>query len=360
MSLAIQPSRRRLLTAGLAGGLVGTPSLAQPTARLNLNENPWGPSPAVARAVRAALSRVNRYVEDESAALIAQIAALERVSPDQIILGEVLAPLGLQLALEAGASSRFVYSTPGYAGFTDAAQAVGGKIVGAPLNAEGENDLSALLAATGSGASALFFVNPHNPSGTVSDPAKLRDFLRAASRKTLVIVDEAYLEFSDDFAGRSAVALVREGGNVVVFRTLAKAYGLAGLQAGYALLPSDLAARLRAKGVGAPHTLDQLALAASAAALGDQTHVAWVRRQNARERDLWHAALDRLGWPRTRSQANFVFFKPPKGAAALRRALAANGIVIGRPNPPLHDWARISIGLPAENARARAAVARLG
>lgn len=152
---------------------------------------------------------------------------------------------------------------------------------------------------------------------------------------------------------------MRDGANVVVFRTLAKVYGLAGQQAGYAIAPAELAQALKAKGVGAPHSLDQLTLAASGAALADQSHVRRVVEQTARERDLWHADLDALGWPRTASQANFVFFKADRPQARLAEALAAHGIAIGRASPPLNDWSRITIGLPEENRRVREILKRL-
>lgn len=109
-----------------------------------------------------------------------------------------------------------------------------------------------------------------------------------------------------------------------------------------------------------PHSLDQLTLAASVAALADQDHVRRVRENTIREVALWHADLDALGRPHSPSQANFVCFKSPKGYAALTAALAAKNIAIGRPNPPLDQWSRISIGLPAENAIVRAAVRQLG
>lgn len=341
-------------TAGSAQGQGGAGQI-----RLSLNENAWGPSPTVEPAIRSALGRVNRYVEGEQNTLISQIAALEEVAPEQVILGEVLAPLGLQLALRGGASSRFVYSAPGYAGFTDAAAAVGGEIVGVPLNDRLENDLPALLAAIDARTEALFFVNPHNPSGTVSDPAALRAFLLEAAAKTLVIVDEAYLEYTENFAGRTAVGLVREGANIVVFRTLAKVYGLAGQQAGYAIAPVEVAQGLKAKGVGAAHSLDQLTLAASGAALADQAHVRNVVEETAKERDIWHAELEAWGWPHTQSQANFVFFRSGRPHAELAAALAAEGILVGRVNTPLTDWSRVTIGLPEENRHVREALRRL-
>jgi histidinol-phosphate aminotransferase len=170
----------------------------------------------------------------------------------------------------------------------------------------------------------------------------------------MVVIDEAYLEYSDDYAGRTAAPLVAEGLNVVVFRTFAKAYGLAGLQLGYAIGPRALIAALKRKGVGAPHALDRLALAAGTVALTDQAHVTRVSAAVARERDIWRRVLDGLGWRQTASQANFVFFQADRPQAELARALAAQGIDVGRAHAPLTDWTRISIGLPEENARVQA------
>jgi histidinol-phosphate aminotransferase len=345
--------RSALLAAAAAAGLSSNASAAtQPLARLDLNENAYGPSPSIEPAVRAALRDVHRYIGEEAKAFEALVAAIEGVQPDQVVVGEVLAPLGLQIALSAGRGSRFVHSSPGYPGFTDAAAAVGGLTVPVPLNSRLENDLPALLEET-RGATALFVVNPHNPSGTVSERVAFHAFLREAQARTLVVVDEAYLEYTDDFAGRTAAPLVGEGLNIVVFRTLAKVYGLAGMQIGYALAPPSLARSLKARGVGAPRSLDRLALAAGSAALADQAHVARVREAVASERTMWHAALDAKGWAHSRSSANFVFFDAGRPQTEVAALLRAHRIEVGRPHPPLVGWTRVTVGSPAENARVR-------
>ncbi len=110
-----------------------------------------------------------------------------------------------------------------------------------------------------------------------------------------MIVDEAYLEFEPDFAERTAVSLTRDGANVIVFRTFAKIYGLAGLSIGYAVAPKALAASLKAKGLGAPHELNRLALAAASASLRDTFYVPAVRAKVVAERWAWNTLLDGLG-----------------------------------------------------------------
>ncbi|MGJ3647622.1 pyridoxal phosphate-dependent aminotransferase [Sphingomonas sp. GlSt437] len=325
--------------------------------RLSLNENSFGPSPRVRHAIEAELAHLNRYVnEDEANALATQIAALERVAPAQVVIGDVLGPLGVHLGLGRSGGGNVVYSTPGYTELTDAGAAVGVVGRGIALNAALENDLPALAGAIDAQTLAVSLVNPHNPSGTVNAVDAFDAFIRTASSRALVIVDEAYLEYDDAFERRTAVRLVREGLNVLVFRTLAKAYGLAGLPIGYAIAPAPLAAELRAAGISSPHTLDRLAVAAARAALGDQGHVQLVRQAIAVQRGRIHRTLDRLGWRHSDSQADFVFFAPPD-PDRLRQRFAAAGIAIGRPFPPLDRWVRITVGTPRETDRVLAILA---
>jgi histidinol-phosphate aminotransferase len=216
------------------------------------------------------------------------------------------------------------------------------------LTTGGRNDLTGLSRAIEADTLAVSLINPHNPTGTVEDPAAFDAFVLAAARRTLVVVDEAYLEY-DDLAQRSAVRLVRQGANVLVFRTLAKVYGLAGLPMGYALTTPVLAAGLRAAGIGTPHSLSRPAVAAASAALKDQSHVARVRAANAIERARVTSELERLGYAHTDSRANFVFFRPNGSADAVRVAFAKAGVRVARAFPPLADWVRVTVGTPVEN-----------
>ncbi len=345
-------SRREWLSLSAAVTTAAAlPAVAQAPARrtqLSLNENSWGPSPKVGPAIARAATGIERYVDQrEVDALTRQIATLERVDPAQVVIGEVLEPLGLYLARQRPGGGEIVYSAPGYTALVDSAAPLGGRGVPVPLDARLENDLPALARAIGDRTLAVSLVNPHNPSGTTNQNTALDAFIEAAARRTLVVVDEAYLEY-DAFAEKSAIGHVRAGRNVLVFRTLAKAYGLAGLSIGYAVAPVALASGLRAAGIGAPHALSRPALAAAAAALADQPYVQTVRRATIRERVRLEAAIDARGWRRTNSCANFVFFEPPR-ASDLRATLARAGIDIARPFPPLADWLRITVGRPEEN-----------
>ena len=326
---------------------------------LTLNENPFGPSPLAVDAIKADLTGLARYTGREVEDLTALIAARENIPPDQIVLGENLNILGLYLSAHGGPGGPFVYSEPGYTALVDAVAPAGGTAIGVPLNDRLENDLPAIAAAVDGTTRAVYLVNPHNPSGTVSDTALFIDTVRELSARALVIVDEAYLEFMPDYEARTVAPLVRGGANVAVFRTFSKIYGLASLAIGYTLAPKPLAAALKQMGIGAFFGLNRLSLVAASVSLRDRDYVDSVRVKVAAEREAWHALLRARKRRFSVSQANFVFFdcgRPHQEAAA---ALAARGIIIGRAQPRFDTWLRISIGLPEENATARQAVADL-
>jgi histidinol-phosphate aminotransferase len=150
--------------------------------------------------------------------------------------------------------------------------------------------------------------------------------------------------------------LVRGGENVIVFRTFAKVYGLAGLDIGYGLMPRSIAKALSAQGLTNPHLFNRLAVAAAAASLQDPNYVARVTRLVAEQRDEWFKLFRDLKLNFTPSAGNFVFFETGKPHAEFAAALLRDGVIIGHVFPPYDRWARISIGLPEENAAARATV----
>lgn len=336
-----------------------SPAADDAIVRLSLNENPYGPAPAVRAAVEGQLAKVCRYTGAEAAQLLNAISAKEAIPEEHIILGEILEPLGTHLSLQGGSGGEFIYSDPGYTELIDAAAAVGGVGVPVPLNATLQNDLPAIAAKVNPRTRAVFLVNPHNPTGTVTDAQQLKQFARDVSAHALVIVDEAYLEFTDDFAERTLADLVRAGNNVIVFRTFAKIYGLAGLDIGYGLLPAPIAQTLRRQGLNNPHLFNRLAVAAATASLADAHYVPTVVAAVAQERRLWLELLQDLNVRATASSGNFLFFETGIAHADFAASLLADGIDIGRAFPPYDRWARISIGLPQDNARARTAVRKL-
>jgi len=325
--------------------------------RLSLNENPYGPSPDVAEAIQGEFNRLNRYADREAALhLTEQIATYEHLPIEQVVLGEILDFLGLYLGNQGGPGGEFIYSTPGYLALIDAAARVGGVGVPVPLNAQYQNDLPALTGKVNQRTRAIYLVNPHNPTGTVNDAEEFKRFLRKNSQNAIVIVDEAYLEYTADFMSRSAVSLLRDGANVMVFRTFDKIHALAGLPIGYVLASRALADSLRKQGAGDAESLGRLNIIAASAALGDTAQMDRTRKAVAHERYIWLSVLDDLKLQHSEPNANFIFFNARMPQPQLAAAMLSQGIDIGRSHPPYANWARITIGLPEENRRAQAAL----
>jgi histidinol-phosphate aminotransferase len=346
--------------AAIAAVMPGAEAAPSPTQgdsspiHLNLNENAYGPSPQVLEAIPHELTRISRYGDPLVAqALTEQIAAYEKLPVEQVLLGEILGVLGPHLGNQGGPGGEFIYSTPGYLALVDAAARTGGVAVPVPLNADYENDLPALRASITAKTRAIYLINPHNPTGTVSDNERFKTFLREASERVPIIVDEAYLEYTPDFGSRSAVSLVRDGANVLVFRTFDKIHGLAGLPLGYTLAPKKLAAELRKQGVRDAEALGRLNMLAGSLALADTGHVRHVRETVATEKAKWFRVLDELKLPYTSSAANFIFFNTGHPQAQIAEGMRAQGILIARAFPPYATWARITIGLPNENSAAQ-------
>jgi histidinol-phosphate aminotransferase len=334
-------------------------SSSQHLIRLSFNENPYGPSPDVFRAIQSEFTRLNRYADVAAAqGLAEQIALYEDLPVEQVVLGDILELLGLYLGSLGGPGGEFIYSTPGYLALIDAAARVGGVGVPVPLNARYKNDLPALLEKINERTRAIYLVNPHSPTGTVNDAVEFKRFLRDSSQHAVVIVDEAYLEYVSDFRSRSAVSLVRDGANVIVFRTFDKIHALAGMPIGYVLAPRSLADALRNQGAGDAESLGRLNIIAASAALKDVSQIERTRKAVAHEREIWFSVLNDLKLEYTEAAASFVFFRSGQEQKKLAAAMLSQGIDIGGAHPPYTNSARITIGLPEENQRAQTALRR--
>ena len=314
--------------------------------RLNYNENPFGPAPSAKAAMRAAADIACRYADAEERELLDLIARREGCRPQQIVLGagsgEILDVAGFHFGYDHG---EIVAADPSYLALLNAAGRVGGKAVRVPLNARLEHDLPAMAAAVNSRTACIYLVNPNNPTGTVCDAAELKAFVRAQAERTTVFIDEAYLELSDDFAGRTCAPLAVEGRNVVVARTFSKIFGMAGMRLGYAIMPEKLATSLRARMTG---SLSIVTIAAASASLRDEAFVAETRGKIAAGRDALVGVVKELGRTCAVPQGNFVFFRTGMPAPEFIAKMRAQGIEVGRPFPPMLDWARVTIGLPDE------------
>jgi histidinol-phosphate aminotransferase len=319
--------------------------------KLASNENPLGMSPKARDAALAALAEGARYPEGNAFALKSVLAKKYGVELDQIIIGNGSNDiLDLVARTYLGPGTASIYAQHAFAVYALATHTVGATGIEVAAKNFG-HDLDAMSAAITPKTRVVFIANPNNPSGTFLTSAELEAFLARVPTDVLVALDEAYTEYLLPEQRYDAISWLARFPNLLVARTFSKVYGLAGLRVGYAIAHSEVADLLNR--VRAPFNVSNVALAAAEAALGDEDFIAQSAALNHEGMAQLTAAFADLGLEWIPSAGNFVTFKVGDGdATTVNRALLDYGVIV-RPIAAygLPQWLRVSIGLPAENAR---------
>lgn len=310
--------------------------------RLNANENPYGPSKAVRDVLKATFDEACRYPFRALSSLVADIAAREGVSKDHIIVTggstEGLKAAGLVYGLQGG---EIIAADPTFQSLMTYAETFGAFIHRVPLNDRMEHDLQAMANRITGKTRLIFLCNPNNPTGTLLDRNRVRDFCTSHDGQAVIFSDEAYYDFITEPEYPSMVELVKEGRNVIVSRTFSKVYGLAGLRIGYLIARPDMARRLRDAVMA---NTNILAIEAAREALRDTDFYRYSLARNEEAKRTIYETLDNLDLPYIKSHTNFVFFKTGRPIQEMMAAMEKEQILIGRPFPPMYEWARISTG----------------
>ena len=326
--------------------------------KLASNENPLGPSPKALQAIRSELAELTRYPDGNGFELKSRLAARCGVQINQVTLGNGsndILDLVARAYLAPGLNA--VFSQYAFAVYPISTQAVGaqGRVV--PAKDYG-HDLEAMLAAIDANTRVVFIANPNNPTGTWFGPDALERFLTRVPQNVLVVLDEAYIEFAEGDELPDGLKYLTRYDNLLVSRTFSKAYGLAALRVGYALSSAQIADVLNR--VRQPFNVNSLALSAACAALDDADYLAQSRQLNDAGMAQLEAGLRELGLSWIPSKGNFIAVDFGRDTAAINQALLRAGVIVrpvvgyGMPN-----FLRVSIGLPAENARFLEALAKV-
>jgi len=322
--------------------------------KLASNENPMGCSPHVTLAVTEHLGQLARYPDGNGYYLKQALADFNDVNVDQITLGNGSDDLLDILARSfTSADDAIVYSQYAFIIYPMLAKMQGATGIEVPAHRFG-HDLKAMSQAVQDNPNTkmVFIANPNNPTGTQLEHEALREFVASVPRSVLVVLDEAYIEYSPESNNR---ALLDEFDNVVIVRTFSKAYGLAGLRIGYALSSvavADLLNRIRQ-----PFNVSRIGLAAAAAALKDQEFIEKTRLMNDEQMRWLEKQFDALGLGFVKSHANFIMVEVKVEmeditAAVIHHSLLKQGVII-RPLTVygLPNWLRITVGLAEDNLR---------
>ena len=322
--------------------------------KLASNENPMGCSPRVTLAVTEQLGQLSRYPDGNGYYLKQALADFNDVNANQITLGNGSDDLLDILARSfVGADDAIVYSQYAFVVYPMLAKMQGATGIEVPAQRFGHN-LKAMSQAVQDNPNTkiVFIANPNNPTGTQLEQKELYQFVASVPSSVLVVLDEAYIEYSPESNNR---ALLNEFDNVIIVRTFSKAYGLAGLRVGYALssVPvADLLNRIRQ-----PFNVSRIGLAAAAAALADQDFIEKTRLTNDEQMRWLEKQFDALGLGFVKSHANFIMVEVQVEmeditAASIHQALLEQGVIV-RPLDAygLPNWLRITVGVAEDNLR---------
>ncbi|WP_276484565.1 pyridoxal phosphate-dependent aminotransferase [Paraflavitalea pollutisoli] len=329
----------------LFNGESRTPPPAGPI-RLHANENPYGPSPQARAAMAAAITASNRYPWDQTTVLREKIAARYGLTQDAVLMGAGSSELlGLIASFAALKPGNMVCATPTFNLWWTAAQQQGLQVAEVPLTAEKVHDLPAMVQQVNTNTRLVYVCNPNNPTGTIVDHAALTRFVTAASQQALVLVDEAYLEYTDE---PSLAPLLLNNKRLIIVKTFSKIYGLAGARIGYALAHPELTQQLGRLQPWINAGPSAVSVAGAIASLEDSGFVSSSRQQNASARAFTEAALKKAGLPFIPSNVNFLYYSLQSDQGNFLQKLADHQIRVGKFVEEKARWARLTIGTQAE------------
>jgi histidinol-phosphate aminotransferase len=313
--------------------------------KLASNEVPFGPLPGVAEAVAEAALSMHRYPDMGAVALRETIGKRYGVDPGRIVVGCGSVALAECLAKATSLpGDEILYAWRSFEAYPILAIAAGATPVQVPNTAGHEHDLDAMAAAITDRTRLVFVCNPNNPTGTAIGRAALERFLDAVPETTLVVIDEAYREFVTDPDVPDGLDVAGDRPNVVVLRTLSKAWGLAGIRVGWLAAPEPVAETVRK--IVTPFSVSLVAQAGALAALDATEEMQRRVDVVVAERSRVHAAVTALGVDVPPTQANFVWLPLGDRSTAFAAAGEARGVIV---RPFAGDGVRVTIGTPAEN-----------
>jgi histidinol-phosphate aminotransferase len=338
-------------TAAMAFRIVTEPELAAQDRNvfhpggvvINANENPLGPCDAARKAIVDMAPQGGRYSYWLKEEFVKTFTEMEGLKPEYVrVFPGSSEPLHFAVLSFTSPSRSFVTADPSYEAGMHAAKISGARVVTTPLTKTYAHDIKAMLAAAPD--AGLFYVcTPNNPTGTMTPHSDIEQLLAAKPKGSVVLVDEAYIHFSD---GVRALDLVKADRDVIVLRTFSKIYGMAGIRCGMAIGRPDLLVKL--ENFGGWSAMPITAVAAATASLKHEHLVSERKQLNASIRQKTFEWLDRQGYSYVPSESNCFMLDTKRPAKEVIEAMAARNVYIGRIWPVWPTYTRITIGTQPE------------
>ncbi|MHB8607072.1 MAG: pyridoxal phosphate-dependent aminotransferase [Candidatus Acidiferrales bacterium] len=362
-------SRRSFLqvsaaAAAVAAGfrIVTEPMLAAAASRpypkdavlINANENPLGPCGVACGAINDVTSQGGRYSFWLTDDLVKTFAAMEGLNPKYVrAFPGSSEPLHFSVLAFTSPAKSYVTADPGYEAGAHAAKISGARVVNVPLTKTYAHDVKAMLAAAPD-AGVFYICTPNNPTGTLTSHSDIEFLLANKPKNSILLVDEAYIHFSD---ASSALDLVKADKDVIVLRTFSKIYGMAGLRCGFAIARPELLEKVSA--FSGWNAMPITAVAAATASLNDAQLVPERKHINATIREATFQWLSKNGYSFIPSHSNCFMLDAKRPAKEVIAAMAAQNVFIGRPWPIWPTHVRVTVGTQSEMERFQEAFQRV-
>ena len=325
-----------------SSALPSTPTIV----RLSSNENPYGPSAAALKAMTDGFSLAWRYPDEYADMLANELARINNVSVEQILLGDGSGEiLKLCAAAFTGKDKKIIVANPTFEAVARHASVAGADVLKIDLTPDYSHDLKKMLAAA-NGTGLIYICNPNNPTASITPKNELADFLAKLPPTTMVLVDEAYHHYVESKDYESVIPLVKQYPNLIVARTFSKIYGMAGLRCGYCVTQPPNIQRMGVHQIF--DSVNIMALVAALASLKDADQVTRGQKLNSEVKKSVCAELDTLGYRYIPSHANFMMIDLRREVRPVISAMRARGVEVGRLFPALPNFMRVTIGTGPE------------
>ena len=353
-SLDIFAQARQGRQAGATAEL--TPAEYDSMAKLANNENCWGPSDSVMKAMTEAWKYGNRYGYP-GAGIVEAIADHHGLKPENVMIGagsgEILKVVDDAFLMD---HKKVVGVDPTYESVYRYATNSKASAIRIPLLKDHRMDIQGLIRATKMNYRDVGFVylcNPNNPTGNIIPKQEIKLLLDSIPGDVPVLIDEAYHHFVTNPDYATSVPYVTEGRPVIVTRTFSKVYGLAGMRLGYGLAPKELIERMRPFGMS--YGVNAIVRYGGLAALKDTAYENKIRQMTVALRSKTTKELSDWGYEVIPSETNFFMVNVGRDVTPVAEEFKKRGVLVGRKFPPMNDWLRVSVGTEPEMVRFMAA-----
>ena len=323
--------------------------------KLSSNENPYGPSPLARAAMIESISISNRYNWQLTTELIQTLSKKNNVKTNNILMGagstEMLDLVSRLSALKKGS---FIIADPSFNYWTDTAEKLGLAKIKVPLTADKKLNLDAMLKAIEPDTKLVYICNPNNPTGSICDRDQLVKFINEATKKTIVLVDEAYIDFTDQ---QSLSTLAIENKNLIIAKTFSKIYGLAGARIGYAIANVKTIEQLSELKSWSNGSISVASTVAALASLKDEKFVSETYSLNLKARQYTTEQLKKLNLVSIPSYTNFLYFSLTNYKKDFFEQLRINNIIGTKIYEEQGKWTRITVGTMQEMQKFIGAIA---